>query len=172
MKWDIAFDQSDELHNRVTIPWRNHKGDLVAIVGRDVTDNKENKYIAKRGSKKRDYLYNLNNAKKYADEGLILVEDEKSVMRLWEWGFKNAVALGNKELKDRKWLLRRFTNKIHLCLDNDEKGLEAQKKIIPKIYPIININVINLPDGYKDIAELDKKKQWLKCWNNRKVVQK
>lgn len=173
-EFDIGFcvDQNDELYNRVTIPWRDYEGNLIAIVGRDVTDNKDAKYKAKRGSDKSNHLYNLNRAKKYADNGLILVEGEKDVMKLWEWGFENAVALGNKELNSRKWLLRKFTNKVHLCLDSDKEGKKAQRKIIPNIYPIINISVIDLSDEYKDIVELDNKEQWLKCWENRKEVKR
>ncbi|MFW6027009.1 MAG: CHC2 zinc finger domain-containing protein, partial [Candidatus Woesearchaeota archaeon] len=93
-------DPGDELYNRITIPWRDENGNLVAIAGRDFTDKKENKYMAKKDSHKNNYLYNLNNAKYFCDNGLITVEDEKSVIKLWQWGYKNVVALGNKDISN------------------------------------------------------------------------
>ncbi|MFW6015379.1 MAG: CHC2 zinc finger domain-containing protein [bacterium] len=163
-------DIDDELFNRITIPWRNSKGELVAIIGRDVTDNSDIKYIAKKGSKKQKHLYNLNEAKKYGHQGLILVEDEKSVWRLRELGYKNAIAMGNCELGKRKWLLRKHTPIVYLCYDNDKAGKKALRKTIPKIYHIIKMYVIKLPDGYKDVAEIQNKELWEKCFKNKKKV--
>ena len=162
-------DQNDTLFNRITIPWRNTKGQLVGIVGRDVTDKSNNKYIAKKGTKKRNHLYNLNNAKKWVDNGIIIVEDEKSVWRLWEWGFYNAIALGCSTLKKRKFLLRKFTNKVYLCLDNDKHREENLRKIISEIYFLFDMYVIKLKK-VKDIAEMDDKYKFKKYINSAEGV--
>ncbi|MGV9141591.1 MAG: CHC2 zinc finger domain-containing protein [Promethearchaeota archaeon] len=169
-KFEIGYcaDMNDPLFNRITIPWRNSSGKLVGIVGRDVTNKSKTKYIAKRGSKKGKHLYNLNNAKEY-DE-IIVVEDEKSVWRLWEFGYPNAIALGNSDLSDRKWLLRTHVDTIILCLDNDESGLKARNKIIQDAYSLFDIYVIKLPDEYKDIAEIKNKEVFEKCYNDKTEV--
>lgn len=160
-------DMNDELYNRVTIPWRDADGNLIGVIGRDVTDESDNKYKTKYGSNKRDHFFNLNNAKYYADDGLIVCEDEKSVMRLWQFGYRNAIALGNDKLKKRKWLLRRYAGKVILAFDNDDAGRKARNKAIQELIPLAEIEVIKLSDGYKDIAEIRKKSVFNKFWNSR-----
>ena len=167
-----CYDQNDNMYNRVTIPWRNSNGDLVAIAGRDVSGESSNKYKSCFGSKKENHLYNLNRAKEYADDGLILVEDEKSVMRLWEWGYRNAVALGGAELGSKKWLLRKYTDTVYVCMDNCQSGICIQQKIIPELYTIMNVYNINLPEGYKDVAEINDKEVWDKCWEDREKIRR
>ena len=102
-----CYDPVDKLHERVTIPWRDEEGKLIALVGRDTTGNSNAKYKAAPGSDKKNHLYNLNNAKRYADEGIVVVEDEKSVLRASEYGKYNFVAMGHGKLGDRKFLLRK-----------------------------------------------------------------
>lgn len=160
-----CFDINDDLYNRITIPWRNSKGQLVGIVGRDVTDEDDKKYKAKYGSKKSKHLYNLDKAK-WHDE-LIIVEDEKSVWRLYQFGYDNAIALGNCQLDNRKWLLRTYVDHVILCLDNDEAGKEARNEIIQNIHFLFDIDVITLPDDYKDVAEIEEKEIFDKCYENR-----
>ncbi|MGM0410098.1 MAG: CHC2 zinc finger domain-containing protein [Bacillota bacterium] len=164
-------DENDELFNRITIPWRNSKGKLVGIVGRDVTNKSNRKYIAKKGSKKRNHLYNLNNAKKWGKDGIIIVEDEKSVWKLWEWAYFNAVALGCSEFDERKFLLRKYTDTIYLCLDNDKHRDEHLKKIMPNIYYLFDVHIIYLKDK-KDIAELNNKANFKKYLKKSKRVMK
>lgn len=167
-----CYDSNDIMYNRVTIPWRNTNKELVAIVGRDVSGDSKDKYKSCFGSKKSRHLYNLDKAKNYADNGLILVEDEKSVMRLWEWDYKNAVALGGSQLGSKKWLLREYTDTVYVCMDNCQSGREIQQRIIPKLYSIMNVYVIDLPEGYKDVAEIQDKDIWDECWNNKRKVKK
>lgn len=146
--WD-----GSELHNRITIPWYSHDNYLVGVSGRDITDTSNAKYICRKNSNKSDYLYNLNNAKKYADKCIIIVESEKDVWRLWEWGYKNSVALGNCDLNNRRYLLRKFTDKAILCLDNDKAGKKATKKLTKQLNPIMLVDNIQLPEGIKDISD-------------------
>ncbi|MFW6377115.1 MAG: CHC2 zinc finger domain-containing protein [bacterium] len=167
--FDIGFccDQNDDLYNRVTIPWRNHEGNLVAIVGRDITDTHKAKYKAKRGSSKQRYLYNLDKAKRHSGKGITVVEDEKSVLRLHEFGFKNVVAMGNCDLGERKWLLRRFTDTVFLCFDNDDCGKRETKKIVKELKILMNVYTIPLPNHKKDVAEIKDKELWLECWKRK-----
>jgi DNA primase len=163
-------DENDELFNRITIPWRDSNGNLIGIIGRDITNKSNAKYIAKKGSEKQQHLFNLWNAKYYGKKYLILTEDEKSILRLWEWGFYNAVALGNSGLKERKWLLRKYTPCVYLCLDNDEPGEKATEKIIKEISFLIKIYKIPFPIYIKDIAELPDKKLWLECLKRKEKI--
>lgn len=165
-KVGFCYDSS-ELHNRITFAWYSVDNKLMAIVGRDVTDKSDIKYIAKRGSQKQNHLFNLNNAKYHADDGLILVESEKDVMKLWQWGFKNSIALGNCELGNRKWLLRKHTKRVYLRLDNDFAGKKGMAKAYRDLKPLMEIYTIPLPKKIKDIGELKNKEQWLQCWERR-----
>lgn len=162
-----CYNPSDVLYNRITFPWRCEEGRLVAISGRDTTEKKDCKYKALKGSKKIDYLYNLNNAKYYTNDGLIICEDEKSVIKLWQWGYKNVVALGNKDLSNRKWLLRKYTDTAILCFDNDERGREGRNKAIQELKILINIEVIKILGEYKDAAEIRTKEEFDKFYKNR-----
>ena len=164
-RFDIGycFDPSDELHNRVVIPWRDEEGRLLALVGRDVTGNSKAKYKAKKGSRKQDTLFNLYQAKRYADNCIVVVEDEKSVMRLWELGIKNAVALGCTSINGRKFLLRKYTDTIVLALDNDKEGKRATKKIRNKLNMMFKVHTANWNnENYKDLADVKDKE---KCKN-------
>lgn len=173
--FQIGFcaDPHDELYNRVTFPWREVEGNLVGITGRDVTGKKPKKYTAKTGSQKENVLFNLNNAKHFVAENnnkIIVVEDEKSVMRLWEFGYRNAVALGNNDINNRHWLLCQFADTIVLAFDNDEEGKRGRNKAIKRISPLCNIEVIKYEDKHKDIAEMRDKSNFDRLYKNRDVL--
>ncbi|MFW6016858.1 MAG: toprim domain-containing protein, partial [bacterium] len=74
------------------------------------------------------------------------------------------------DISNRKWLLREFTNKAILCFDNDQSGIDGRNKAIKQMIPLINIEVIELPDPYKDAAEIDKKEIFDECYKKRDIL--
>jgi len=168
-EYDVGYsaDPFDDLHNRVIFAWRNIDGDLVAVAGRDVTDEHDAKYKTKKGGSKAKTFYNAHRVSQLDTNEVIVVEDEKSVLRLAQWGYKNAVALGNNDLGERKWILRQLGSTAVLCFDSDEEGVNGRNKAIKKILALMNVEVIELPEEYKDIADIEDKSIFDKCYKNR-----
>lgn len=166
-KIGYCVDELDELYRRTTIPWWNVKDELVAIVGRASWDS-NSKYLAKTGSNKGNHLYNLNNAKKYGQQGIVIVEDEKSVWRLNEFGYYNTVAMGNCSLGDRKYLLRKYTDKIIIATDECQSGYKAAKKIYNETKHMFQVELLRWDDKYKDIDEITDKSYFDECYENKR----
>jgi len=166
-KFEIGFcsDPTDDLYNRVTIPWRDEKERLITINGRRVKSSTPKKYKIKKGTRK-NILYNINNIEKN-NEPLILVESEMDVMWLYQMGYKRVVALGGNEIGDRKWHLRNFTNQVILALDRDKGGLKGTKKLAEVLYPLMNIYAIKLPDG-ADVGDIESKEKLEELFKNKK----
>jgi len=165
--FEVKFctDQSSELYNRAVYPYRNESGKIVAIEGRDVSGVSDKKYMVKSGSKKHNTLYNIHN-QNYNQEFLILVEGVSDVWRLHQFGFPQGVALGGDDLGDRKWLLRKYADKVILMLDNDEAGMRARKKIANELYCLMDVYGVNL-GVYEDPAEIFDKEDMERIIANR-----
>jgi len=159
-------DVNDRLYDRITFPWRDTNNRLVAINARTVS-NKKPKYLFKSGSNKECTFYNLNNIRK-SPEPIILVEGEKDVLRLWQLGYKRAVAIGGSDLGQRKWILRKHTSAVIMALDMDKPGLEARRKISEQLYPLMEVMSIKLPSN-KDIADIKTKEEMDKIFNDVSV---
>lgn len=166
-KFEIGFcsDPTDDLYNRVTIPWRDEQGRLVTINGRRVKHSTPRKYKVKSGTSKH-ILYNINRIEKNY-KPIIIVESEMDVMWLDQMGYDRAVALGGNDIGDRKWHLRNFTNNVILALDRDKGGLKGTRKLAKALYPLMDVYAIKLPDGY-DVGGIEDKKTLNKLFNNKK----
>ena len=92
--------------NRIVIPWFTESGELVGIMSRlnklDILD-KEMKYYPIIAFSKSKVLYGLDkNYKEILNKNIIIiVESEKSVMKAYEFGYKNVVALGGNNISER-----------------------------------------------------------------------
>ena len=155
-KFEVGYcgDSNDDMYKRATIVWRDLQGNIAAINGRDTTENKEKKYKFKKGSHKKNIIYNLVNLEKN-NKPIIIVESEKDVWTLYEAGYERAVALAGLSLKERKWLLRRYTTSAIIALDNDVRGMEGRKNITTELYPIMDVYAISIPEG-KDVSDMSK----------------
>lgn len=172
-KIGFCYDPQDELYNRVTFPWYDKDNTVIAIAGRDITEKMENKYKTKSGGQKTDTLFGIQKLINKKNDYVIVVEDEKSVLRLAEWGYK-AVALGNNDIGQRKWLLRQLSGTVILAFDNDTEGVNGRNKAIKELLPIVNVEVIKLylkddkdKEKYKDIAEIKEKEIFDKFFEKR-----
>lgn len=156
-KFEVGYcgDSNDDMYKRATIIWRDLQGNIAAINGRDTTGNKEKKYKFKRGSAKKSVLYNLVNLEKN-NEPIIIVESEKDVWTLYEAGYERVVALAGLSLKERKWLLRRYTTSAIIALDNDVRGMEGRKNITTELYSIMDVYAISIPQD-KDVSDMSEK---------------
>lgn len=96
-KFEIGFDV---MSKRIIIPFRDKNGGLISVKGRYVGDDEyaleHKKYLYLYPLNKSIELYNLFRAKPFIQERkqIIVVEAEKSVMLLDQYGFENSVSLG------------------------------------------------------------------------------
>jgi DNA primase len=101
--FQIGIDVDDE---RITFPVFNTDGKLIGVKGRYCGKSKikqdKYKYLYVIPCNKSIEFFNLNRALPYIKEKkeVIVVEGAKTVMYLYQWGFKNAISIEGDILTD------------------------------------------------------------------------
>lgn len=134
---EVEGESYNLFRDRLIFPIKNTEGKYVGFGGR-VVQEKENtgKYINSPESflfQKKDLLFHLYEAKEsIRKEGLaILVEGYFDVLGLWEKEIRNVVApLGTAFTLSQAKLLKRYTDRLMLFLDQDHAGFEAAFRAI------------------------------------------
>lgn len=97
-KWSIGYDVQSQ---RITMPIRTSTGEIMAIKGRLNGEPEEFEpkylYLMQGPMSQTLFGYSENYSSLYENEVLI-VESEKSVLKLDSWGYNNVVALGSNSL--------------------------------------------------------------------------
>lgn len=97
-KWGIGYDVSSQ---RITMPIRTSTGEVMAIKGRCNYEPEEFEpkylYIVNGPMSQTLFGYSENYTSLYEGD-VIVVESEKSVLKLDSWGYNNVVALGSNSL--------------------------------------------------------------------------
>ena len=97
-KWGIGYDV---LSQRITMPIRTSTGEILAIKGRlnGTPEEFEPKYLYIINGPMSQTLfgYSENYSSLYENE-ILVVESEKSVLKMDSWGYNNVVALGSNSL--------------------------------------------------------------------------
>lgn len=97
-KWTIGYDV---LSQRITMPIRTSTGEIMAIKGRLNGEPEEFEpkylYIVNGPMSQTLFGYSENYSSLY-EGNVIIVESEKSVLKLDSWGYNNVVALGSNSL--------------------------------------------------------------------------
>lgn len=134
--FDLRIGMSGYYKNRIVIPIRNKQSSIVGIAARSTLSNKEidmlglSKYIFSKGLKKGNLLYNSDRAKMSSKPFIIVVEGYKSVWRLNEWGYDNAVAvMGATPTDEQIKLLLKFGKPLIISGDNDSAGRRMEDSI-------------------------------------------
>ena len=158
-----GFRALDFFKGRVMFPLLDHRGNVVGFSGRAMDDipagGFSGKYINTRDTivyHKGEMFFGLNTAKeeiKKLDKAIV-VEGEFDVISSFSIGIKNVVAVKGTALTDSQAsLIKRFTDNICLCFDQDEAGLAATKRSLPVLEQKgLNITVYQLENG-KDADE-------------------
>ena len=152
-------NHNDMFVNRLVIPIKNDINQVVGFSGRILSGDSA-KYINSRESdvfKKKDILYNLNNAKhNLVNDKIIIVEGFFDVYSYEQQGIYNVVAsMGTAITNNHIRLLKKYNVKeIVLSLDQDKAGVEATLKLIKELndFGFYNIRVVVF-DDYKDVDE-------------------
>ncbi len=144
---------------RVIFPIKNISGDVIAIGGRILNDNK---YLAKYINspetpffKKGSNLFNLDFARKLSNNfnNIFLVEGYMDVIGLSKNKIDNVVAnLGTSLTSRQIFTLQQFFDEIIICFDGDESGykaaLRAAENSIIELKPEKKISFLFLPDNH------------------------
>lgn len=148
-------------HFPLIMPYRDSYGQVVGLVARTLLKEPEQKKLGIPKYKntkfaKGNYLFGLyQNKREIVDQGFVyIVEGQFDVIKANERGFKNVVGIGTSNMTPYQFsVISRYTNNIHLLLDNDQAGLKGRKSILDKYGKLANIQNFYIPETYKDIDE-------------------
>jgi len=152
----------DFFRDRVMLPIIDANGNVIGFGGRTLDpEEKARKYMNTAESfvfRKGSNLYGMNYAKSTKKDHLILCEGNLDVMAMHQAGFDNAVAgLGTALTPEQGRLLKKYTDRVVLCYDNDEAGRKATQRSMQVLSSLdLNVRVLTLRGG-KDPDEIIKK---------------
>lgn len=163
----------DRFRGRVVFPISNHLGQVVGFTGRILDDSKPvAKYLNTAQTvlfNKSNLIYGLTQAKDAIrqKQQIILVEGQMDVLKAHQYGYKNVVASSGTALtSDHLRILKRYSDNLVFCFDNDSAGEKATERAIALAWPLnFKIKVIQIPEACgKDIDECLEKnpEQWKK----------
>lgn len=140
--FDIRYDFESHY---IIIPWKDECDIIRGIRGRrNFDDDTKPKYMTFKKFKKSNFLFGLNKTIPYIlqKRSVIIYESEKSVMKSWQYGYKNCVAVGSHSLSDNQIRLLKY-NVDNICIaydkDVEEEVLIDECKKIKKILPNVNV---------------------------------
>lgn len=146
----------------LVMPYRDAYGNIIALVGRTLLADDERDIIGISKYKnttftKGNHVFGLFEAKEHILKAgfVYVVEGQFDVIKAFERGLKNVVALGNSNITAYQLaLICRYTKNIILLLDNDEAGELGRKRAAEKFGQFANLGANTyLPKGYKDLDE-------------------
>lgn len=110
----------------------------------------------KAGFSKKDVIFGYDDCQKNADF-IILTEGAREVMKLWQEGFINSLAILGAYMNDEQILLLTTLapNKVYLMFDGDMAGRNISRRVKEKLEKLFPVYVVELPEGV-DPKQLDK----------------
>ena len=150
---------TDMFWNRAIFPIMDVNHRVIAFGGR-VMGQGEPKYLNSPETMVFDKgrnLYGLNHARTARKDNLIVCEGYMDVIALHQAGFNQTVGtLGTALTSGHVNLLKRYTENVLLCYDNDGAGVKANLRAIPILRGAgVSAKVINM-SPYKDPDEFIK----------------
>lgn len=149
----------DRFYSRLIFPIFDIRDRIVAFGGR-VLDTSLPKYVNSQENEiyhKGKTLYLMNFAKRNKQEKIIIVEGYMDAIALQKSGFDNVVAsLGTALTDDQARLLKKYTDNVIICYDQDSAGQNATLRGLDILNKRgINVKVLKLdkfdvkdPDEY------------------------
>lgn len=150
--FDIGYCRYGELANRIVFKIDAPDGTIISLSGRSV-DGSEPKYHIIYETDKSETLYGISKINKQ-DNYIIVVEGFKSVLSLYQWGFKSVVAVMGSDISDEQIkLLLKLGRKVICISDNDKAGRRLNQKIYNRLYkylPVVKIDMSEFAEFEKD----------------------
>lgn len=167
-KYNVRYDYA----NNIVFPIYDENNKIVSIKKRNIRKVPKYIYMTKFGRK--DFLFNLNFSKKYIEEKneCIIVESEKSVMKLATWGIFNSVAVGshNMNIYEQNLVCMMNCENIVFAYDQDVERREIieQVNLIKHYHSVWCIPTNHLPAKFSpvDIGF----EGWCKLYGERKRI--
>ncbi len=155
----LGYAKSGFFADRITVPIRDHRGNLVGFTGRTTKEDLKPKY---KNSENNDIFdkskivfneFEALNAIRESDS-VIFVEGHFDVISLWQHGIRNAVAMQGTGAPSEAVIRRlsKRTKRFILCYDGDEGGHKATEQFLKVAGPMacrgeLTISIVSLPDG-------------------------
>lgn len=96
----------DFFNNGIVFPWRNEMGQIIAVKSRyngEVAEDQSKYYYPVPGNISYAlYGFSENYGDLYSADNIFIFESEKSVMKMYEFGYYNCVALGSHSLSSQQ----------------------------------------------------------------------
>lgn len=173
--FQIGIDVDSE---RITFPVFNKFGKLIGVKGRYCGNNKikqdKYKYLYIIPCNKSIEFFNLNRALPYIKEKkeVIVVEGAKTVMYLYQWGFKNAISIEGDVLTEAQVRILKSLGldiKIMFVWDKD-KSIKFIKEQSEKLQGRLKYSIFDKNNllKEKDSPTDQGKKVWNKLYNENK----
>lgn len=172
----------DKFRGRIMFPIANMSGRYVGFSGRvlpqyavNPSGNESPKYMNSPETDlyhKSTVLYGYNVAREYIRKSgkVIVVEGMMDVLMAHQAGTADVVAVSGTALTaEHAKLLSRLADKVYVCFDSDQAGINALFKTVPMLISAdLDVYVISLPPGIKDPADLvvQSNTDWLDAVNN------
>ena len=150
IKKDYGEVVRDFFNHRIIFPIINEKNETLGFGGRSLDDEQVPKYINSAEGpwfKKREILYGFRESYQMMlkKQTVYVVEGYFDVLAFYSLGLPTVAPMGTSLTKEQLLKLKRYVNKIHLVMDNDRAGIEANLKAIAILMELeINAYVITL----------------------------
>ena len=144
--FDIGYARTGTLINRICFPIDAPDGTIISVSGRlpNASELGLPKYKIVQGTDKSFTLYNISRIDP-DDNYVIVVEGFKSVMSLYEWGFKSCVALmGAFPSKIQRNILLSLARHIIVVTDADEAGKRMGQSVYNQCNKFCKVDIINI----------------------------
>lgn len=146
----------DRFRHRIMIPLCDTHGNVIGFTARLLSGNEGPKYMNSPETgvyRKGEMLYGLHLAKQAIKENdsVIIVEGNLDVIASHKAGVKNVVASSGTALTEKQLqLLKRFTQNLNFCFDQDDAGFEAARRgmaIARQMEFQVRVIMLNEKDG-------------------------
>jgi DNA primase len=147
----IGYDKEKKA---IVIPIFDKDGNIVNLKFRSIV----HKYFWFNpiGDGIKNHVYGLHFIRRMNLNKAFIVEAEIDCMYLWTHGIP-AIALGGANMSEeqRKLILNSPIKTLIIATDNDKAGRHIASDIIKRLGGYLNLRKIDLPNGVKDVNELD-----------------
>jgi len=146
-------------YHPLVIPFRDEYGNIIALAGRTLLNEDEQRSFEIGKYKNTFYekslhLFGVPYAKGAIERSnsAIIVEGQIDCISCHANGFHNVVALTGSGLSDYQvYLLKKMAKTIYLLLDNDKAGQKAKSRIISNFSKDLDIKEVEVPPNFEDV---------------------
>jgi len=105
-------------------------------------------------------VYCIDQIIKNNIKSAIITEGPFDAATGWEYGFPTIATMGSVSDNQIDIINKSCLQSLYLMFDNDSAGEKFTKEVKQKLDPRIIIHEVKIPNGFKDINDLDKETFW------------